>query len=331
MGKWRNMKQEIAKNAYDHNFALLVSFSGWLLLLVYLAYLYFAANQDIVSLVLATGESTQAKYSLLILFAPLLSSILGYAVNQRILQYREKFLMANQFKDMAEEELVEIINSLIVGFVNALDAKSHWTKGHSLRVKHYCLMIAEELGLDEESRESLEVAAMLHDIGKIGTYDDILNKTEELTEQEFAQIKKHPGHAVAILMPIKKFHPILNVIKHHHERMDGGGYPDGLSGRYIPLLARVLCVADAYDAITSRRPYKNHMSKTEAVWEIQKKAGSQFDQEVVAALVKVHLKSDFDIVIKDSPDESKVWEKVGALARPDLGKEPNLRPQSQAI
>ncbi len=297
------MKTESAKNDFDHNFALLISFSGWLLLLVYLAYLYLDSNQDLVSLVLSSGESKSAQYSLLILFAPLISSIVGYAVNRRILQYREKYLTANQFKDMAEGELVEIINSLIVGFVNALDAKSHWTKGHSLRVKHYCMMLAEELELDEESRESLEIGAMLHDIGKIGTYDDILNKTEDLTEQEFIQIKKHPGHAVQILMPIKKFHPILNIIKHHHERVDGFGYPDGLTGKYIPFLAKVLCVADAYDAITSKRPYKQHMSKEDAILEIQTKAGVQFDATVVAALVKVHLKPNFDVVVNDSLDE----------------------------
>jgi putative nucleotidyltransferase with HDIG domain len=325
------MKIECARSDYDHNISLLISFSGWLVLLGYLFYLYLESSGDLVSLILASGESTRAQYTLLILFAPLISSVLGYAVNRRILQYQEKYLKANQFKDMAEGELVEIINSLIVGFVNALDAKSHWTKGHSLRVKHYCLMMAEELGLDEESRESLEIAALLHDIGKIGTYDDILNKTEELTAEEFAQIKKHPGHAVEILMPIKKFHPLLNVIKYHHERMDGCGYPDGLTGRYIPFLAKILCVADAYDAITSRRPYKTHMSKEEAIHEIQKKVGNQFDPAVVAALVTVHQKPDFDVVINDYPEESETRNTAERLARPSVCEEMGIKPYPRAV
>lgn len=299
------MKIEITRSEFDSSISLLISFSGWLVLLGYLAFLYFEANEDLVSLVLSSSESRQAQYRLLILFAPLLSSILGYAVNRRILQYKDQYLRARHFTDMAENELVEIIDSLIVGFVNALDAKSHWTKGHSLRVKHYCLMIAEELGLDEESREILEIGALLHDIGKIGTYDDVLNKTEALTNEEFLQIKKHPGHAEEILLPIKKFHPILPVIKHHHERMDGKGYPDGLKGESIPSLARILCVADSFDAITSRRPYKSHMSKEEAVREIQRKVGSQFDPVAVAALAEVYQKPDFDIVVEDYRLESE--------------------------
>ncbi len=219
------------RNEIDHHISLMISFSGWLVLLGYLLYLYHESNTDIVSLVLASGGSVKAQYNLLVLLAPLISSILGYVVNRRILQYQNKYHEANHFKDMAEDELLETINSLIVGFVNALDAKSYWTKGHSIRVKHYCLMIAEELNLNEEQREILKIGALLHDIGKIGTYDDILNKTETLTQAEFDQIKKHPEHAVQILSPIKKFHPFLDVIKFHHERMDGHGYPSGLIGQ----------------------------------------------------------------------------------------------------
>lgn len=298
------MKLELTRSEFDNSISLLISFSGWLVLLGYLGFLYFEAHEDLLSLVISSSESRQAQYSLLILFAPLISSILGYAVNRRILEYKDKYLKARHFTNLAENELVEIIDSLIVGFVNALDAKSHWTKGHSLRVKHYCIMIAEELGLDEESREILEIGALLHDIGKIGTYDDVLNKTEELTDAEFCQIKKHPGHAEQILLPIKKFHPILPVIKHHHERMDGQGYPDGLKGENIPFLARILCVADSFDAITSKRPYKSHMSKDQAVCEIQRKVAHQFDPVVVAALVKVYKKPNFDIVVDDYQLES---------------------------
>jgi len=329
MNEEDTMTRDVARNEFDHNISLMISFSGWLVLTGYLAFLYFEAHEDIISLVLASGENSSAQYSLLILFAPLISSILGYAVNRRILQYQDKCLKANQFKDMAEDELVETINSLIVGFVNALDAKSNWTKGHSLRVKHYCLMIARELGLDEESQERLAVSALLHDIGKIGTYDDILNKIEPLTEAEFTQIKKHPGHAVEILSPIKKFGPLLEIIKGHHERMDGCGYPDGLKGEEIPLLAKILCVGDAYDAITSKRPYKNHMSKEEAICEIQKKVGNQFDPVVVKALENIHQEHDFDIIADDYLIEAGS-EMIVDFARPTIGKDREAKRSLQA-
>ncbi len=308
------------RNETDHHLSLLISFSGWLVLLGYLLYLYHESNTDIVSLVLASGGSVKAQYNLLVLLAPLISSILGYVVNRRILQYQNKYHEANHFKDMAEDELLETINSLIVGFVNALDAKSHWTKGHSIRVKHYCLMIAEELNLNEEQREILKIGALLHDIGKIGTYDDILNKTETLTQAEFDQIKKHPEHAVQILSPIKKFHPFLDVIKFHHERMDGYGYPSGLIGTEIPLLARILCVGDAYDAITSMRPYKTHMSKDEAICEIQRKAGPQFDPLVVQALAKVCKMPAFDDIVDDSAYAADPGEDFWPVQRPDRGQ-----------
>ncbi len=121
-------------------------------------------------------------------------------------------------------------------------------------------------------------------------------------------------------MPIKKFHPILNIIKYHHERIDGFGYPDGLTGKYIPFLAKILCVADAYDAITSRRPYKKHMSKSEAIKEIQRKVGSQFDPTVVEALVKVCRMPDFDVFVNESLNSGDSSGMTGAQAGPEVGK-----------
>jgi putative nucleotidyltransferase with HDIG domain len=290
------MNLSISKDDFDSYIPLTIALLGWLVLLGFLYYNYTQNNQDVFTLITTSGGNSHAQYTLLVLFSPLISSIIGYTVNRRLLLYKSKYLNEMRIKNLAENELVEIIDSLILSFVNALDAKSHWTKGHSLRVRDYSLLIARELGLSEGQLEQLSISALLHDIGKIGTYDDVLNKVEALTDAEFALIKKHPGNAVAILSPIKKFQVFLPCIKSHHERMDGRGYPDGLAGEEIPLLGRILCVADSYDAIVSARPYKETMTKEEGIKVIQRKAGTQFDPRVVAALTAVYTRPAFDAV-----------------------------------
>lgn len=290
------MNLSISKDDFDSYIPLLISFFGWLVLLGFLYYNYTLTNQDVFTLITTSGDNIQAQYTLLILFSPLISSIIGFTVSRRLHQYKTRYLNEVRIKNLAESELIEIIDSLILSFVNALDAKSPWTKGHSLRVRDYSLLLAQELGLNETQLELLSISALLHDIGKIGTYDDVLNKVEALTDAEYELIKKHPGNAVAILSPIKKFEGFLPVIKSHHERVDGRGYPDGLSGEEIPFLGRILCVADAYDAIVSARPYKVQMTKTEGINEVRKKAGTQFDPRVVAALIAIHNRPDFDAV-----------------------------------
>lgn len=299
------MNLSIAKDDFDSFIPLMISLFGWLILLGFLYYHYTQTNQDIFTLISISGENVYAQYTLLILFSPLISSIIGFTVSRRLLSYKTRYLNEMHIKDLAENELIEIIDSLIVSFVNALDAKSPWTKGHSLRVRDYSLLLAQELGLSKAQLELLSIAALLHDIGKIGTYDDVLNKVEALTDAEYELIKKHPGNAVAILSPIQKFQVFLPVIKSHHERMDGRGYPDGLAGEEIPFLGRILCVADAYDAIVSARPYKVQMSKAEGINEIRNKSGTQFDPRVVAALIAVHNRPAFDAVEQQS---------VGALS-----------------
>lgn len=294
------MNLSFTKNDYDFYVPLLISFSGWLVLLGFLYHSYTQTNQDIFTLVTSSGGNINALYILLIFFSPLLSSIIGYTVGRRLLLYKTRYLNEMRIKNLAEKELIEIIDSLILSFVNALDAKSPWTKGHSLRVRDYSLLLAKELGLSGAQLELLSISALLHDIGKIGTYDDVLNKVEALTTAEYELIKKHPGNAVSILSPIKKFQVFLPVIKSHHERMDGRGYPDGLAGEEIPFLGRILCVADAYDAIVSARPYKVQMTKAEGINEIRKKVGTQFDPQVVAALINVHTSMAFDAVEHES-------------------------------
>lgn len=287
------MKLQLTKDDFDYSFPLLVAFSGWMVLLGYLYYRYIEYNQDVFSLIASSGEDTKAQYALLIFLAPLCTGIIGYAVNRRLVLYKKKYLEESYIKCFAENKLIELVDSLIMSLVNAVDAKSPWTKGHSLRVRHYSTMIAHELGMSAAEINLLSISALLHDIGKIGTYDDVLNKTGALTDEEYAMVKKHPGNAVNILAPIKEFAAILPIIKGHHERMDGRGYPDGLVGNDIPFPARIICIADAYDAITSERPYKSQLNSADGLREIQRNSGPQFDPVIVAALVVAHGKPSF--------------------------------------
>ncbi len=176
-----------------------------------------------------------------------------------------------------------VSRQLVRALIKTLEAKDAYTKGHSERVSAYCLRMAETLGLDAAQRHTLKWAALLHDLGKLKTPRRVLNKPGRLSEEEFAGIRRHPDHGVRILRPIGPLQDALPAIRHHHERHDGRGYPDGLTAGSIPLLARVIAVADTYDAITSRRAYRRSRPHLEAVRLIAAAAGSQFDPAVVEA------------------------------------------------
>jgi len=192
-------------------------------------------------------------------------------------------------KELAEAytELKDLNENLILAFANAIDAKSHWTKGHSERVCIHAVSIATEMGFDEKEIEDLRIAALLHDTGKIGTYDVILDKPDKLTAEEFELVKLHPAKGEKILSPVRQLKHILPVIRAHHEKMDGTGYPDGLKGDEIPLPARILCVADTFDAMTADRPYRPAPGKEYAIAELKRCSGTQFDQEVAEAFSRI--------------------------------------------
>ena len=182
---------------------------------------------------------------------------------------------------MQRESLETTIHSL----VQALDARDPYTKGHSEQVSQLAIMIAKELSLPAPQIEDIRLAGLLHDIGKIGIPEKILNKPDNLTSIEFNQIKVHPYIGAQILKPIALFKPLLPFVYHHHERWDGKGYPDGLKGEAIPLGARILAVADAFDAITADRVYRPGKGDDAALNELVKCAGIQFDPLVVDALL----------------------------------------------
>ena len=189
-------------------------------------------------------------------------------------------------KKKAEEEIHDLFLSALSSLASAIEAKSQWTKGHSERVTTYALKIGREMGLSDDVLDDLSIAGLLHDIGKIGTYDGILDKPEKLTDEEYEIVKKHPEKGVDVLLPIKQLKHIIPWIRGHHERYDSRGYPDGLKGEEIPLQARILAVADTFDSMTAERPYRETPGKEKTVEELKRCSGTQFDPKVVEAFLR---------------------------------------------
>ncbi|HRU07728.1 MAG TPA: HD domain-containing protein, partial [Candidatus Brocadiia bacterium] len=179
-----------------------------------------------------------------------------------------------------------MLYSTVRALVASIEAKDEDTKGHSLRVTTYALKISRAIDLPETERQTLELASLLHDVGKIAVEGDILRKPGKLTDEEREGIRQHPVVGGEIVSKVEAAEEIARIVRHHHERWDGSGYPDGLAGEAIPHLARVLAVADAFDAMTSRRPYREEMSLAEVAQELRQGAGRQFDPALVDITLK---------------------------------------------
>ncbi len=218
-----------------------------------------------------------------------MGELLEEAKKREKLLQDSKSAFLNMLEDIsvAYKDLKDLFIKLVIAMVNALDAKSPWTKGHSERVTNFALDVARELGLKEDEMENLRLCGLLHDIGKIGVYDAVLDKPGKLTEEEFELVKKHPAKGAEILSHIKQLSKVIPGILHHHERYDGKGYPENIKGEDIPLCARILCVVDSYDAMTADRPYRRAGSKEYAISELKKCSGTQFDSKIVYAFLKV--------------------------------------------
>ena len=184
---------------------------------------------------------------------------------------------------------------------DAIDAKDAYTKGHSGRVAAYAREIARRCGYDEAHLDAVYMMGLLHDVGKIGVPDSIINKTGRLTDEEFAKIKKHPEIGGRILENIQKMPELVCGAKWHHERFDGKGYPDGLSGFDIPETARIIAVADAYDAMTSNRSYRNVLPQAKVRAEIEEGMGRQFDPRFAGIMLEM-IDEDKDYTMRDRPD-----------------------------
>lgn len=176
-----------------------------------------------------------------------------------------------------------VVRELTEALASAIDAKDGNTYGHSHRVGELAMALGSQLHLETPQLAELQVAAHLHDVGKIGIPDAILNKAARLTTEEFAVVQRHPVIGWQILRRISSFQQVARIVRHHHERFDGSGYPDGLRGEDIPLASRLIAVADSYDAMTSMRSYRKAVSAKEAWQELCRCSGSQFDPEAVKA------------------------------------------------
>jgi HD-GYP domain-containing protein (c-di-GMP phosphodiesterase class II) len=206
-----------------------------------------------------------------------------------------KILSALAFQAAAAIENARLYDQLKDTFLNTvntlaetIEKRDPYTGGHTRRVMDYSVSIAKTLKLSDRQIENIRLAAILHDIGKIGVRDSILLKNEKLSTEESNTIKMHPIYAEEILSPIKNLKDIIPGIKYHHERFDGQGYPERLKGDEIDIMARIIAVADAFDAMTSDRPYRKGLSTDVAMEELKKNLGTQFDPEVVRAFIKVY-------------------------------------------
>jgi putative two-component system response regulator len=216
---------------------------------------------------------------------------LDKALEKRHLVLQNRFYQENlesRVRDLDRTNKLSMINGVQM-LVHALEAKDAYTSGHSARVSRYAVKAAVLLGFTGDALEHIRLGGELHDIGKIGTREDILNKPGPLTPDEFTHIKEHAPLGEKILAPFLSASPsVLRIVRSHHERLDGSGFPDGLSGDQIPLEARIVAVADAFDAMTTDRAYRQPRTPDQAVDELRRYSGIQFDDNVIEAFLRAY-------------------------------------------
>lgn len=217
----------------------------------------------------------------------------------RKLQNREKLLdvvVRERTKELEEsyEKLKQANRQALFGLAEAIEAKDPYTKGHCGRVAAYSLVLAQESGYPKDGLETLEFGAFLHDIGKIGVRDSVLLKPGPLDQDEWIHMREHPAKGYEIATKIEMLRPIMPAVRNHHERWDGKGYPDGMTGEEIPLVARIVAIADAYDAMATDRPYKSALPMEECEGLLRKNAGKMYDHELVEVFCSRHLGAIYD-------------------------------------
>jgi response regulator RpfG family c-di-GMP phosphodiesterase len=216
---------------------------------------------------------------------------LHQALEKRRLVLENRFYQQSlelRVRDLDRKNRASLING-VQTLVHALEAKDSYTSGHSSRVSRYAMNTGQLLGFADDALEHVRLGGELHDIGKIGTREDILNKPGPLTSEEFAHIKEHSALGEKILAPFLAQSPaVLRIVRSHHERIDGSGFPDALRGKQIPLEARIVAVADAFDAMTTNRAYRPQLGVPHAIDELRRCAGVHFDAEVVEAFLGAH-------------------------------------------
>lgn len=199
----------------------------------------------------------------------------------------------NEELENSKEQLEQAYLDMVQTLRYTVEAKDSYTRGHSDRVSEYSVLIGEKLELSEEQIKTLRIGGLFHDIGKIGIPDSILLKPGKLTDDEYSEIKNHPAIGAHILGAAKTFQDIVPIVKHHHEKYDGNGYPSRLKGQEIPILARIAAVADTFDAMTSRRSYRGPIDIENVKEEIKRCEGIQFDPQIAEVFLEI-LNNDFD-------------------------------------
>ncbi len=192
-------------------------------------------------------------------------------------------------KELAKvnQELANAYLDSIETLRTTVEAKDPYTRGHSDRVSAYSVLLGRKIGLSEEDIKTLQIGGLFHDIGKIGITDSILLKSSKLTDEEYTEIRNHPEIGVTILSKSKIFKNVLPIVQHHHEKYDGTGYPGKLVGESIPLLARIVAIADSFDAMASQRPYRYGLSVELIKRELQHNEGSQFDPTLCQKFIEI--------------------------------------------
>lgn len=208
-------------------------------------------------------------------------------------------------KDQLEKAYLESIETLRY----TVEAKDPYTRGHSDRVSEFAVLIGKKMGFSDEDLKTLKIGGLFHDIGKIGIPDSILLKESKLSDDEYSEIKHHPSIGAHILSNATIFKDIIPIVKYHHERYDGRGYPENLVGENIPLMARVTAVADSFDAMSSRRTYRNSLELDFIIEEIRKNRGSQFDPKIADVFLDI-LENDFEAV-REIQEKYKWLEGIG--------------------
>lgn len=243
------------------------------------------------------AEGARDCYLVPIFLKNVLSGVLTLGYRRTPEHIREDLLRGRQIADqiavaLENVRLIEELNLLNLGTIralaNAVDAKSPWTAGHSWRVTTVALNIGREMRLSETELETLQKGGLFHDIGKIGVPETILDKPGKLTDEEYAIIKKHPGIGAEIMGPIQAYHNLIPIVLQHHEWFNGQGYPHGLAGDAISLGARILAVADVYDALITDRPYRPGWEYSRVISYLEENSGSQFDPAVVQTVLKIN-------------------------------------------
>jgi putative nucleotidyltransferase with HDIG domain len=210
------------------------------------------------------------------------------ALEKRALVLQNRFYQQHLEQQVQEQaqRIQELFLQGVQMLARALEAKDAYTRGHSIRVSQYAVATAAELGFEGAGLDGIRLGGELHDIGKIGTREAVLHKPSSLTPEEFRQITEHPELGERMLSPLAHESPdVLRIVRSHHERLDGRGFPDGLRGDRIPIEARICAVADSFDAMTTRRPYREARPHDDAMLELRRVAGTQLDPEVVEAFI----------------------------------------------